>query len=419
VAALGREEDEPMAGLNFKSRSKAAAATASAPTLVAAVIDEVTRETVRNVASHVGWTAPVVREGGVSAAAAYVKATGAPDFLVVDVGDSEDPVADLEALLKLCEQPTPVVAIGLLNDVRLYRRLRDIGVTDYLVKPVSVDVLTGALQIPTEAPAAPERTESKSTPLIAFVGARGGVGATTLAVSVAWAIAQQKVKVAFLDLDLHFGSAALSLDLEPSRGLRELLSHPDRIDSLLIDAAASQVGDRLKLLSAEEPLEDSIHIGPDGLVEIVNQLRGMAGKVVADVPRSLGPLTRQTMACAEVIGVVTDLSLAGMRDTQRILAMIAGAHTESKAVIIANRVGGVAGEVAVGDFERGIGAKIDHSIPFDRPAAIAAAEGAKPLIEVARNPKTVSALRSLALSFSGGGDEPPPAPSLFKRVLGR
>jgi pilus assembly protein CpaE len=240
-----------------------------------------------------------------------------------------------------------------------------------------------------------------------------------LSVSIAWAIAQQKVKVALLDLDLHFGSAALSLDLEPSRGLRELLSHPDRIDSLLIDAAASQVGDRLKLLSAEEPLEDSIHIGPDGLVEIVNQLRGMAGKVVADVPRSLGPLTRQTMACAEVIGVVTDLSLAGMRDTQRILAMIAGAHTEAKAIIIANRVGGVAGEVAVSDFERGIGAKIDHSIPYDRPAAIAAAEGAKPLIEVARNPKTVSALRSLALSFSGSVDAPPPAPSLLKRVLGR
>lgn len=408
-----------MAGLNLKSLGgKSAPAMSSAPTLVTAIIDETTRETVRNVASVLGWTAPVVREGGVSAAAAYVKATGAPDFLVVDVSDSEDPVADITALLNLCGEPTPVVAIGLINDVRLYRRLRDIGVQDYLVKPVSVDVLTGALQVATQPAATPERTEAKTTQVIGLIGARGGVGATTLAVSLAWAIAQQKVKVALLDLDLHFGSAALSLDLEPSRGLRELLSHPDRIDSLLIDAAASQAGDRLRLLSAEEPLEDSLDLDPDGLVAILDQLKGTASMVVADIPRSLGALTRTAVACSDVIGLVTDLSLSGMRDTQRLLAMISHAHGEARTMVIANRVGGAIGEVAVGDFERGIGAKIAHSIPYDRAAAVAAAEGAKPLIDVARTPKTVSALRSLALSVSGGA-EAPAQTSLLKRVLGR
>jgi pilus assembly protein CpaE len=405
-----------MAAFSLQSRGGKAKA-AAAPTLVAAVIDEPTREIVRSVATHLGWTAPVVREGGVSAAAAYVKATGAPDFLVVDVSDSEDAAADLAALLDLCGQPTPVVAIGLVNDVRLYRRLRDIGVSDYLIKPVSVDILGAAMEGARQTQAPQERTESKSTQMIALIGARGGVGATTLAVSTAWAIAQQQVKVALLDLDLHFGSAALSLDLEPSRGLRELLSHPDRIDSLLIDAASSKAGERLKLLSAEEPLEDSIDLGPDGLVAIVEQLKSASGAVVADVPRSLGPLTRQAMACADVIAVVTDLSLAGMRDTQRLMAMIANAHGSAKTMIVANRVGGVAGEVAVSDFERGIGAKVTHLIPYDRPAAIAAAEGAKPLIDVARNPKTVAALRSLALSFSGG--EAPAPTSLLKRVLGR
>lgn len=407
-----------MAGLNLKSRG-GNTATVAAPSLVAAIIDEVTRETVRAVATEHGWTAPVVREGGISAAAAYVKATGAPDFLVVDVSDSEDPIEDLAALIALCGQPTPVVAIGLLNDIRLYRRMRDIGVSDYLVKPVSVDLLTGALQVANEPPPPPERTETKRTQLIGLIGARGGVGATSLAVSTAWAIAEQQVKVALLDLDLHFGSAALSLDLEPSRGLRELLSHPDRIDSLLIDAAASQAGDRLRLLSAEEPLEDSLDLDPDGLLAIVDQLRATAGMVVADIPRSLGPLTRQAVVCADVIGVVTDLSLAGMRDTQRILAMITNAHGGAKTIVIANRVGGVAGEIAAGDFERGIGAKIAFSIPYDRAAAVAAAEGAKPLIEVARNPKTASALRSLAQSFSAGAEAAPQSSSLLKRVLGR
>ena len=408
-----------MAGLNLKSRgSKASAASAAAPTLVAAVIDEVTRESVRNVASQLGWTAPVIREGGVSAAAAYVKATGAPNFIIVDVSDSENPVEDIAALLNLCGQPTPVVAIGLVNDIRLYRRLCDVGVSDYLVKPVPEDVLADSLQIANEPPAPPERTDPKRTQLIGLIGARGGVGATSLAVSVAWSIAQQ-VKVALLDLDLHFGSAALSLDLEPSRGLRELLSHPDRIDSLLIDAAASQAGERLRLLSAEEPLEDTLDLDPDGLLAVVDQLRASTGMVVADIPRGLGPLTRQAVVCADVIGVVTDLSLAGMRDTQRVLAMIAHAHGGAKTMVVANRVGGVAGEIAVRDFERGIGAKIAHSIPYDRAAAVAAAEGAKPLIDVARNPKTVAALRSFAQSFSDGVEAAPQSTSLLKRVLGR
>src|SRR5271168_3810466 len=123
-----------MAALNLKSLgSKSKLATGAEAVFVAAVIDETTRETVRGVARHLGWANPVLREGGVSAAAAYLKAAGPPSFLVVDVSDSDDPVADVAGLLSLCGQPTPLLAIGLVNDVRLYRSLRDAGAADYLV----------------------------------------------------------------------------------------------------------------------------------------------------------------------------------------------------------------------------------------------------------------------------------------------
>jgi pilus assembly protein CpaE len=407
-----------MAALNLKGMGLKSKLAAGVETVfVAAVIDETTRETVRGVARHLGWANPVLREGGVSAAAAYLKAAGPPAFLVVDVSDSDDPVADVSGLLNLCGQPTPLLAIGLVNDVRLYRSLRDAGAADYLVKPLPGDVLLSAVQDAGRAPPPPPAA-SKTAQVIALIGARGGVGATTLAVSAGWTIAQQHVKATLLDLDLHFGSAALSLDIEPGRGLRELLTHPERIDSLLIDAAVTQAGDRLRLLSAEEPLEDALHIGPDGLVAIVDMLRTTANVVVADVPRNLGPLTRQMMALADVIAVVTDLSLAAMRDTQRLMAMITSAHSEAKSMIVANRVGGVAGEVGVSDFERGVGGKIAHFIPYDRAAAVAAAEAAKPLVEVARNAKTVMALKAFALGLSGA-ETPAASSSLFKRVLGR
>jgi pilus assembly protein CpaE len=396
---------------------KAAAAPAADSVFFAAIADETTRETVRAVARQLGWNTPVIREGGISAAAAFVRSTGAPAVLVVDIGGSEDPVVDVTALLHLCGGEVPTVAIGLVNDVKLYRRLRDAGVADYLVKPVPGEVLSAAIQdssrVRPREPVMPKIARS-----IALVGARGGVGVTTLAVSVGWTMAQQQQqKVILLDLDLHFGSAALSLDIDPGRGLRELLSHPDRIDSLLIESAVTSVGDRFRLLGAEEPLEDALTHGPDGLTAVIHHLKAAADIVLVDTPRHLGPLTRHTLSMADAIVVVTDLTLPAMRDTQRLYAMLKGMHEEPKTIVVANRVGGVGGEVGIADFERGIGTKVAHSVPFDRAAAIAAAESAKPFAEVARNAKTLTALRTLSQALAGG--EAPQAPSLFKRVLGR
>jgi pilus assembly protein CpaE len=133
--------------------------------------------------------------------------------MVVDIADSKDPVGEIIALLKLCGAETPVVAIGLINDVKLYRNLRDAGVADYLVKPVPSEVLSAAIK-ESASPKPRDPIKLRSTPMIAFIGARGGVGTTTTALSVGWSIAQQR-KVILLDLDLHFGSAALSLESSP------------------------------------------------------------------------------------------------------------------------------------------------------------------------------------------------------------
>jgi pilus assembly protein CpaE len=397
------------------AQRKTEAAPGADQNFLAAIVDETTRETVRGVARQLGWANPVMREGGVSAAAAFVKTAGAPAVLVVDIADSNDPLGEIVALLKLCGGETPVVAIGLLNDVKLYRNLREAGVADYLVKPVPSEVLSAAIK-DSASPKPREPNKVRSTAMTAFIGARGGVGATTIALSAGWSIAQQR-KVILLDLDLHFGSAALSLDVEPGRGLRELLANPDRIDSLLIDAAVTSAGDRFKILGAEEPLEDMLMVGAEGLMSVIHHLKAASDVVLVDVPRSLGPLTRQTLALADSIAVVTDLSLPAMRDTQRLLALIKGMPSEPTTMVIANHVGGVGGEVGLKDFERGVGVKIAHVIPHDRAASIAAAESAKPLIEVARNAKTVAALRAMAMALAGA-DEAAPA-SLLKRVLGR
>ena len=402
-----------------RSSAPVSRGAAPAPQFAAFVADEVTRETARSVATHLGGSGLNVWMGGPEDALDHVQGAVSPAFLLVDISDSDNALPTMRAIVERCGEKTRIVAIGLVNDVALYRRLVEMGVGDYLVKPVSGQALLDTVQ----QSARVEQQQfgsgaAKSARIVAIIGARGGVGASTLAISSAWAMAEERrLGVVLFDLDLHFGSLALSLDVEPGRGLREILTSPDRIDSLLIGSAMSSATERLRVLGAEEPLEDLIDVGHDGLSALLADLSTGNDCIVIDVPRSLNELGRYVLSVADLVVVVTDRSLAGMRDTQRLLALVRNMRGEANTLVVANRVGGVAGEVGQPDFERGIGAKIAFSVPFDGKAAVAAAERAKALVEVARNSKTATELRNLAAGLAGGAERP--KPSFIKRLIGK
>jgi pilus assembly protein CpaE len=394
-----------------------------APDFLALVADDVTRETVRHVAAQFGWPQSRVREGGVAAAVAQLRAAGgAPRVLLVDVSGSDEALADMDRLADVCEPHTRVVALGVTNDVSLYRELLRMGVSEYLVKPVSADALGEALRRAdrTERPAKPATKPART---LAFVGARGGVGTTSLAVSLGWGLAhEQQLRTVLLDLDLQFGSMALSLDLEPGRGLREILSNPDRIDSLLIGSATTQQSERLRILGAEESLDGEIEVGTDALEALTSALAETADAIVVDVPRRLDTLGREALAQTDVVCLITDLSLPAMRDTQRLLTLLRKTRGDGEVLIVGNRVGGVAGEVPQAEFERAVGAKLDFAMPFDAKAATAAAEQGKPLLATARPGPLAAELRRLATYLAGGdGDDvvQPEKPAWLKRLIGK
>jgi pilus assembly protein CpaE len=328
----------------------------------------------------------------------------------------------MDTLAEVCDPHTRVIAIGLANDVGLYRALMRMGVSEYLVKPVAVEALTEALHR-AERPQVAEPQRTKPARVMAVIGARGGVGATSLALSAAWSLAHdQQVSTVLLDLDMQFGAAALSLDLEPGRGLREILTNPERMDSLLIGSAMIHQSDRLRILGAEESLEDEIDIGPAGLQALLANLGETCEVVVVDTPRRADRLTRDVLARAEMAIVVTDLSLAGMRDTQRLLALLKTLRPQGGVLVVANRVGGVAGEVPQAEFERGVGAKLDIVVPADAKAAVAAAEQARPLVAAAKASPAAAELRRVAARFTGEPDAPAAEPqkaSLLQRLMGR
>ncbi len=377
-----------------------------APRLVALVADEVTREAASRAAAQLGWTDAVVRAGGIAKAARALDSARPPAVLLVDLADEAEPDVAVGDLVKRCGSATRVIAIGTANDVTLFRRLMMRGVADYMLKPVSSEVLCDALRRAVRNEA--EAPESKRRARIhALVGARGGIGTSTLCLGLAWILNQEhKLQTAVVDLDLHFGNLPLSIDLEPGRGLRQALEHPERTDGLLLASAMVKGEEGLPILAAEEPLEDMLRFEGEGANALIDALAQDYDCLLIDVPRSLDGAARHVLATADTTIVVTDLSLSSLRDAFRLNGLVKGLGGHDP-ITVANQVGALhRGEIGRSEFERGLGAPLEFAIPFDPKAARSMAVSGKTLPAADGAGKAAAELRRVAARVAGQEAKP-------------
>ena len=182
------------------------------------VCDDATVDSLRPVVGELGWDAEKVHKGGLRNAVQALSVSASPSILFVDLSESGDPLNDINALAEVCEPGTVVIAAGQINDVRLYRDLIASGLHDYLLKPLSPDALRDCFtsaQAVFSAPKHVDASQERTHVTAAVIGARGGAGASTVATSLAWLMGQTHGRsTALLDLDVHFGTGALALDLE-------------------------------------------------------------------------------------------------------------------------------------------------------------------------------------------------------------
>jgi pilus assembly protein CpaE len=382
---------------------------------VACVADDVTRETVSRAVAHLGWSNAKVKAGGIEAALGMANQGPAPTLMLVDVTEAGDPVNELAQLAESIGPDTTILAIGAVNDVSLYRQLTAFGVADYLVKPVSSEVLTQALTASLRVYSAPGT--ARTTQLFAFIGARGGVGTTTLAISTAWLLAHEfKLRTSLIDLDLHFGNLALSLDLEPGRGLRDALEHPERTDSMLLAAAMVTQAEKLPILATEEPLEEHLQFDGGAVAPLLTALAEDYDCLVVDLPRTLDAASRQVIAAADSTVIVTDLSLSALRDTHRLIDLAKSLEARAKPLVVANQVGAShRGEIGRPEFERGVGGAVDLIVPFDVKAAVAAAQSGKALVAAATSSKATAEMRRFAARLAGREAEKTAKGGFFSR----
>lgn len=387
--------------------------------LIAYINDADTRLIVSAAVSE-RWPTAMIHDGGLPAALSTLSQETSPPLVIVDVSGNEDPLSAVRSLLAVCEPTTRVFVLGSVNDVTLYRDMVKSGAADYLVKPVPPDAIADAL-IRAEKRADPGRGghDANGPRIIAFIGARNGVGASTLAVNAAWILAHEQGRtVAVIDYDLQFGTVALSLDLEPSHGLREALENPDRIDGLFVASAMGHESERLYVLSAEEPLNEEIFIKNGAFELLVEALPVEFDFVIVDLPSSVAATQTSLLEMTNAVALVSDLSLAGMRDTVRMHQVVRDAAPNADIAVVINKVGAAKGELPKGEFQRGTELAIRHYVPSDFKLAATAANTGKPLAQVSRNAPIVKVFRDICETLSVDAPKGQP-PGFFDKLLGK
>ncbi|PAX09462.1 AAA family ATPase [Sphingomonas lenta] len=373
---------------------------------MAFVCDDVAGDAVRPIALELGWNAEKVNKGGLRNAVQTLSVSASPQVLFVDLSESGDPLHDINSLAEVCEPGTVVIAAGQINDVRLYRDLVASGIQDYLLKPLSSDMLRDAfshaqavLNAPRHAEAAVERPHCA----VAVIGTRGGVGASTVATSLAWLLsAKEGRSTALLDLDVHFGTGALALDLEPGRGLTDAIENPSRIDGLFIERAMVKASEKLAVLSAEAPINAPVMTDGSAFFQLQEEMRAAFEATVVDLPRAMLVQHPHLIGDIQVAVVVTELTLASARDAIRVLSWLKTNAPGTQVIVVANKMhGGSQLEITRKDFENSIERKLDLVVPFDQKLAAQAAKLGKPLAEAGKNGKTATPLVQLAGRVTG------------------
>jgi pilus assembly protein CpaE len=371
------------------------------PAFLAFVADAETDKLLHECVTQLALGQGTIMRGGIGKAIEYLGQHRSPHILIVDVSGIDLPVSRINELAEVCEPGVAVVAIGNRNEIGLYRDLLQAGVADYVVKPLNTQLLAKALASGRAHTGDVSPIHRKLGTMVAFVGTRGGVGATTLAVNMAWYLAnRQSRRVALVDLDLQNGDCALALDIKPNSGLREALSNPLRIDNTLLERVMTPVGERLFVLSSEEPLSEDLHFTAVAVETLVSALREQFHYVILDVPRIPAAPYRKALDMADFRVTVADQTLRSARDTVRLRTAIGEGDGKRSNILVVNRHGeGGRHAVTLQELQHVVEVKPKSVIPFQPTLFTTISGGAK--IAAAQRGKFTDAIAALALELSG------------------
>jgi pilus assembly protein CpaE len=359
-----------------------------------------------------------IQMGGIAAAIEAYRTSATPNVIVIEADTrAEENLGGLDQLAEVCDAGTRVVVIGRINDVTLYRELTRRGVSDYMISPVgTLDVVRSICGLYSAPDAKPVGR------IIAVVGAKGGVGASTIAHNIAYAIGGDfGVDSVVADLDLPFGTAGLDYNQDPPQGIADAVFSPDRIDGGFVDRLLSKCTDHLSLLAAPATLERVYDFGADAFDAIIDTLRNSVPCIVLDVPHVWTGWTRRLLVGADDILIVAAPDLANLRNAKNMVDLLRVARPNDRhAYYCLNQVGvPKRPEITPADFAKALEDQPLVTIPFEPQLFGTAANNGQMIAEVSSNHKTAEMLRQLAQVLTGRAEAKRARSSLLTPLLAK
>lgn len=305
-----------------------------------------------------------VNTGGIAGAVDFYGTAPTPNLIIIESSNTGDALmADLGQLASVCDATTKVIVIGHFNDILMYRELIANGISEYLVAPVSMaDIMLAISNI---------FTSDENGPLgkmIAFIGAKGGAGSSTICHNVAWTISSSyKNDVVLADLDLAFGTANMNLDQDPTQGIADAVFSPDRVDDILLDRLLAKCAEHLSLLAAPSTLERTYDFDAHAFTSILEVAQRGAPCVAVDIPNQWNGWTKQVLSAADEVVVVAEPELANLRNAKNLIDTITEIRpNDGLPRLIINKVGvQKRPEISVADFSNALNLDPIAVIPFD------------------------------------------------------
>ncbi|WP_027578312.1 AAA family ATPase [Bradyrhizobium sp. Ai1a-2] len=356
-----------------------------------------------------------VHMGGIAAAIDAYHTAPTPNVIVLETESGSDFLVGLDELAAVCDPGTRVVVIGRADDKAPYRELVRRGVNDYVVGPVEVlDVVRSICGLFSASEAI---TVGR---MIAVCGAKGGVGASTVAHNIAWAIARDVgLDSVVIDLDLAFGTASLDYNQDPVQGIANAVFQPERPDSALMERLLAKCTDHLSLLAAPVTLEQVYDFGADAFDAIFDTLRMTTPCLVLDVPHQWTAWTRRALIGADDILIVAEPDLANMRNTKNMMNTLKAARPNDRPPLYClNQVGMTKRpEIEVRAFAKTIDSQPIATIPFDSKLFGTAANNGQMIAEIAASHRVTKTFLQIAQRMTGRADTRPQRNSLLSPII--
>lgn len=345
---------------------------------------------------HVARADIGIGRGGLDGAAARLDERTSADLFIIDTMlKAEDILAGLSKFSGAIARGAKVVVIGDVNDITLLRELAMRGVS-YVMLPLKPDELVKKV---CRLYAAFDKAR-----VIAVVGARGGVGASTLAHNLAWSIAErQQVSTALVDLDLAFGAAAFQLGHEPAHSIADALAAGEHLDDALLERFVIKQSRKLRLLAAPASVADELELDPQSFDAVLKQVRRSASVVVLDLPHRWTAWIKHALSLADDVVIAAAPDLPSLRNARNILNELDLARTGRSAPQVVLSMAGVPQrpDIPLKDIGEALGGEPILSLPFEPELFGMAAIKGQMLGEAAPKSKVAAAIDEFASLLTG------------------